>query len=100
MAEFRSNRVREFRRRAGRTQAEMSVAGGVSRQTIVSIERGDYSPSVYLALRLAGELDTTVETLFPLDGTGGATGDAVDPAPSSRSSPSSATHRHPPPIPE
>lgn len=36
----------------------------MSRQTIVSIEAGDYSPSVYLALRVARELERTVEELF------------------------------------
>ena len=39
----------------------------VSRQTIVAIERGDYSPSVKLALLLAKKLDTTVEDLFELE---------------------------------
>lgn len=39
---------------------------GVSRQTIISLERGDYSPSVYLALRIARALESTVEELFPL----------------------------------
>ena len=40
---------------------------GVSRQTIVSIERGDYSPSVKLAMLLAEKLNTTVEQLFVLE---------------------------------
>ncbi len=39
----------------------------VSRQTIVSIERGDYAPSVKLALLLAEKLGTTVEDLFILE---------------------------------
>ncbi len=39
----------------------------VSRQTIVSIERGDYAPSVRLALLLAQKLGTTVEELFELE---------------------------------
>lgn len=39
----------------------------VSRQTIVSIERGDYAPSVKLALLLAAKLGTTVEELFILE---------------------------------
>lgn len=60
------NRVREHRRLVGLTQAQLATAGQVSRQSIVSIERGDYAPSVYLAIRLAGALGTTVETLFPL----------------------------------
>lgn len=60
------NRVREHRRLVGLTQAQLATAGQVSRQSIVSVERGDYAPSVYLALRLAVALGTTVETLFPL----------------------------------
>lgn len=56
------------RRKAGKlTQAELGDAVGASRQTIVAIEKGDYSPSVFLALRIARELGTTVEELFPLD---------------------------------
>jgi putative transcriptional regulator len=62
----RSNRVRDYRKKAGFTQAVLGTHGGVSRQSIVSIERGDYAPSVYLALRLAESLNATVEDLFPL----------------------------------
>jgi putative transcriptional regulator len=40
---------------------------GVSRQTIVSIERGDYAPSVKLALLLAEKLEAKVEELFVLE---------------------------------
>jgi len=58
------NRVREHRRRADLTQAQTAAAIEVSRQTVVSIEAGDYAPSVYLALRLANLFDTTVESLF------------------------------------
>lgn len=46
------------------TQAELAKAIDVSRQTVVSIEGGDYAPSVYLALKLAEVLETTVEALF------------------------------------
>jgi putative transcriptional regulator len=46
------------------TQADLAKAIEVSRQTVISIERGDYSPSVHLALRLASVLGTTVEALF------------------------------------
>ena len=59
-----SNQVRQIRRLNDLTQAELAKAVEVSRQTIVSIEGGDYAPSVYLALRLAQVLDTTVEQLF------------------------------------
>lgn len=59
-----SNLVRQTRRMRDLTQAELAKAANVSRQTIVSIEGGDYAPSVYLALRLAEVLETTVEALF------------------------------------
>ena len=63
-AEPMSNLVRQTRRMRDLTQAELAKAANVSRQTIVSIEGGDYAPSVYLALRLAEVLETTVEALF------------------------------------
>ncbi|CAM3756154.1 MULTISPECIES: helix-turn-helix transcriptional regulator [Tsukamurella] len=57
-----------MRRRARRvTQAELAAAAGVSRQTMVAVEKGDYAPNVYLALRIARALDATVEELFPLE---------------------------------
>ena len=44
------NRLKEHRARLGVNQQEMGRLAGVSRQTISQIERGDYSPSVTLAL--------------------------------------------------
>lgn len=61
---LRTNAVREYRKAVRLTQAELGKACGVSRQSIVSVEGGDYAPSVYLALKLARALDTTVEALF------------------------------------
>ncbi len=49
------------------SQQELADMVAVSRQTIVAIERGNYSPSVKLALLLAQKLDTTVEGLFELE---------------------------------
>ena len=49
------------------SQQKVADMVSVSRQTIIAIERGDYSPSVKLALRLAAALDTTVEQLFELE---------------------------------
>ncbi|MBY6413706.1 helix-turn-helix transcriptional regulator [Rhodococcus sp. BP-252] len=63
----RTNSVRDHRKAARLTQAELGKACGVSRQSIVSVEGGDYAPSVYLALKLARALGTTVETLFDLE---------------------------------
>lgn len=49
------------------SQAQLAEMVSVSRQTIIAIERGDYSPSVKLALHLAKVLGTTVEQLFELE---------------------------------
>jgi putative transcriptional regulator len=63
-ARGRRNQVRQARVGAELTQAQLGAAAGVSRQTIVAVEAGDYAPSVYLALALANRLGTTVEALF------------------------------------
>ena len=60
------NPVRVRRRERRVTQAELAAAVGVSRQTVVAIEKGDYAPSVYVAIRIARALDSTVEGLFPV----------------------------------
>jgi putative transcriptional regulator len=48
------------------SQQELADRAGVSRQTIISIEKGRFQPSVSLALRLASVFHTTVEKLFEL----------------------------------
>ena len=60
--------LRRFRFERGElSQQQLADRVRVSRQTIVSIEGGDYAPSVRLALLLAKKLDTTVEELFILE---------------------------------
>jgi putative transcriptional regulator len=60
--------LRRFRFERGEfSQQQLADMVSVSRQTIVSIERGDYAPSVKLALLLAAKLGTTVEELFILE---------------------------------
>lgn len=60
--------LRRFRFHQGElSQLQIAEMVSVSRQTIVAIERGDYSPSVKLALLLARKLETTVEELFELE---------------------------------
>ncbi len=49
------------------SQQQVADMVNVSRQTIVAIERGNYSPSVKLALLLANKLETTVDQLFELE---------------------------------
>jgi putative transcriptional regulator len=69
----RTNGVRRARQLAELTQAELAAAAGVTRQTIVSVEAGDYAPSVYLALAIADRLHSTVEQLFGTTATSLAT---------------------------
>lgn len=58
------NMVRKWRRWLELSQAELAERAGVSRQTIANIERGNYSPSVHLALDICRELGKTVEEIF------------------------------------
>ena len=58
------NRLKEHRARLVVNQQELGRLAGVSRQTISQIERGDYSPSVTLALKLAKICGVRVEDIF------------------------------------
>ena len=58
------NQLKEHRSRLGINQTELGKLAGVSRQTISLIERGDYSPSVTLALKLAQIFEVSVEDIF------------------------------------
>ena len=58
------NRLKEHRARLGVNQQQLGSLAGVSRQTISQIERGDYSPSVTLALKLAKICGVRVEDIF------------------------------------
>ena len=64
--EVQTSSLKQVRKSAGLTQAQLAQLTGVSRQTIIATERGDYAPSVYLALRIAQALSTTVEDIFSL----------------------------------
>jgi len=58
------NHLKEYRARLGVNQQEMGTLVDTSRQTISQIERGDYSPSVTLALKIAKVCDAKVEDIF------------------------------------
>lgn len=61
-----TNCVNQFRTERCLTQEELAIAVGVTRQTIISIEKGNYTPSVLLALTLARYFEVAVEDLFTL----------------------------------
>lgn len=58
------NKVSVVRRTAKMSQAELAEAIGVTRQTIIAIEKGNYTPSIVLVLKLAKVLGTPVQELF------------------------------------
>lgn len=58
------NHLKEYRAKINVNQHEMGQLVGVSRQTISQIERGDYSPSVTLALKIARVFGVPVEAIF------------------------------------
>ena len=62
------NRLRVARAEQGLSQERLAQAVGVTRQTISSIETGQYCPSALLAFTLAAELRKPVEVLFFLEG--------------------------------
>ncbi len=59
-----NNRIAESRKSAGWSQEHLAAVLGVSRQTIIALERGKYNPSLPLAFRLARTFKTTIEDLF------------------------------------
>ncbi len=60
------NQLREVRMSRNLTQEELARAVGVTRQSIIAIEKGKYVPSVRLALELARALQTPLENIFSL----------------------------------
>jgi DNA-binding XRE family transcriptional regulator len=62
-----ANRIEELRTLSGLSRQELAEQVGVHYQTIGYIERGEYSPSLVLALRIASVLEAKVEDVFWLD---------------------------------
>ena len=58
------NIIEQKRKDRGMTQQALAAAVGVSRQTIISLENGKYSPSIELAFRLARLFEASIEELF------------------------------------
>ncbi len=61
------NRLKELRARDGVNQTEMAKLAGVSRQTISLIERGEYTPSVIIAMKIAQVFHEPLENVFRLE---------------------------------
>jgi len=63
------NKVRKSREDNGITQEQLAASTRVSRQSIISIEKGHFIPTTVLALKIASVLNTSVEALFVLEKT-------------------------------
>ena len=58
------NRLEELRKARGITQEELAALLEVSRQTISSLEKGRYNPSILLAFKIARYLGQSIEDIF------------------------------------
>lgn len=58
------NHLKEYRRKLHLNQSQLGEMAGISRQTVSLIERGNYAPSVTVALKLAQACKVKVEDLF------------------------------------
>lgn len=66
MREYISNEVNTLRLQKGTTQEELAEAVGVTRQTVIAMEKGNYTPSVHLALKIAQYFKVPVEKVFKI----------------------------------
>lgn len=62
-----TNRLRVLRAETGATQEDLAKAVGVTRQTIIAIEGGEYAPSVILALAITRHFGKPLEDVFQLE---------------------------------
>lgn len=58
------NKVEEFRKNLNEKQEDLANVLGVSRQTIISIEKGKYNPSILLAFKIANHFGKSIEEIF------------------------------------
>ena len=62
------NNIKRLRFERSMTQEELALRGGVSRQTVMSIERGDTNPSVLLAFKISSALEVPITDVFQMEG--------------------------------
>ena len=66
MPEIIQNKVQLYRKENKITQEDLAQAVDVSRQTIIAIEKGNYTPSVLLAIKIANKFNRSVEEVFKI----------------------------------
>ncbi len=62
-----TNRVKSLRNQKGMRQSDLAVEVGVTRQTILAIEKGRLNPSILVCLRIAAALETSIDAIFALE---------------------------------
>jgi putative transcriptional regulator len=67
MAEEIINKVEDLRHKKGLTQEDLGEAIGVTRQTVIAIEKGNYTPSLMLALHISKFFKLKVEDIFKIN---------------------------------
>ena len=58
------SKIKELREQLGITQDDLAKQVDVSRQTIISLEKGKYNPSIFLAYKIAKIFNLTIEEVF------------------------------------
>ena len=58
------NRVKDYRKGRGLTQEDLATKAGVSRQTIISIEKNKFIPGLDVALKISFSLEVSIDKLF------------------------------------
>ncbi|MDD5165184.1 MAG: helix-turn-helix transcriptional regulator [Candidatus Pacebacteria bacterium] len=66
MREYIKNEVSKLRVESGVTQEDLAAKVNVSRQTIIALEKGNYTPSILLALKIAGFFELSVDKIFKI----------------------------------
>lgn len=66
MREFIENEVARLRLEQGTTQEELADKVNVSRQTIIALEKGNYTPSILLAIKISSFFKMPVEKIFKI----------------------------------
>ncbi|QQR78352.1 MAG: helix-turn-helix transcriptional regulator [Candidatus Moraniibacteriota bacterium] len=66
MQEIIENSIENLRKLRGLTQEELALAVNVTRQTIIALEKGNYTPSVLLAMKIAQFFCVPVEKIFTI----------------------------------
>lgn len=65
------NNLRELRTRDELTQEELAKQLGITRQTVIAMEKGNYNPSLELAFKIARVFDVKIEDIFSYEATRG-----------------------------